>query len=613
LKLGEVPVPSVAPVHPSRRGRFVTAALITALVASLVPATLYFLRAPEEKTTIRFDMPAPGIQPEYAAISPDGQYVAYTAQVDGKRAIWIRPIGEVQARPLVGTEDGISPFWSPDNRYIAFVAEGKLKKISVAGGPATILAEMAILPLPGTWSRDGIILFSAVQTGSSARIVRISESGGTATPVGSHLKGFADFFPQFLPDGRHFLYTAATGPPANKVELYAGSLDGGAPVHIMSCGTLTPGLESVGRFASPGYLLFVRDGILMAQRFDEKHLALAGEPVPVAEPAGPFSASAQQTLVYVSRGTGSSGTEQVVWIDRNGKRGSSVGTPGSIASLRLSPDGHRLALDQSNGGNRDVWVIDLDRGIPNRLTFDPAFDVEPRWSPDGNQILFTSFRLGNPRMFLRPSISIGTDQPLPSETPSDMQDHADDWSADGKYVVFVRAPIGDGPYANIWVKPMFGDGRPFPFAQSKSFGQRQPRVSPNGRWLAYTTNESGTYQVVVQTFPDPNGGKRQVTAQGGIYPSWRGDGRELYYLALDGKLMAVSVREEGDKLDFGDPVVLFQSPITAPVVAIAHQYDVNRDGTRFAFIANNNTNSTNPDDSSKITAVLNWTAALRKK
>jgi Tol biopolymer transport system component len=585
-------------------------ALAAALLAALVPTTLYFLRAPEEKTAIRLEMETPGmVTTDFPAISPDGQYVAYVAQADGKSSVWIRPIGDVEARPLAGTENGRAPFWSPDSRNIAFFADGKLKRISIAGGSATTLAETDTLPSPGAWNHDGIILFSSITMSALDRseLVRISDKGGAVTPVNTQRDGAVKALPQFLPDGRHFLYLSFTAPTA---KLYVGSLDGGTPVHIMSSGTLDTiisGVDFPGRYAAPGYLLFVSGGILMAQRFDEKHLTLTGEAVPISEPAGSFSVSAQQTVVYRRA---QAGPQQVVWVNRSGSRGPSVTMPGTFEGLRLSPDGRRLALDQNIGGNTDIWVIDLDRGIPNRLTTDPAVDEYPRFSPDGNQIVFTSRRSGAPRMFIGSSVTMGAEQPLPSETPSDRSDIAEDWSLDNKYVVFVRS-ARDAPPFDIWVKPMFGDGKPFPFVHSSSFVYGQPRLSPNSRWLAYMTNESGTYQIVVQTFPHPSEKKKQVTAQGGLYPTWRRDGRELYYLALDGKLMAVPVKD-GDQLEFGDPKPLFPAPLTIPTNPAPHLYDVSADGERFVFIANNISPAT-PNNSGKLTVVLNWTSALRKK
>jgi Tol biopolymer transport system component len=606
--------PVTVPARGSRRGWFAAAAALALALMASIPATLYFLRVPEEKTAIRFEMATPGaVILAGADISPDGQYVAYMAQADGKSAIWIRPIGEVQARPLGGTENGAAPFWSPDSRYIAFVADSKLKKISVTGGPATTLVETSVAPMAGTWNRDGVILFTSLE-GLQPRLARVSESGGAVTQVGTtHRDGFDDVGPGFLPDGRHFLYISTPGPKG-RAESYAGSLDGGAPVHIMSYGDINflSGVDFPARYAAPGYLLFVRGGILMAQRFDEKRLALAGDSVPVAEHAGPFSVSRQQTLVYwpISAQETAPGTQQIIWMDRKGKRGPSVTMAGTFGSLRLSPDGHRLALDQRDKeGNTDLWLIDLDRGVSDRLTTDPAVDQHPIFSPDGKQVVFTSGRLGFPTAFIRPSVAIGTDQPLPFGS-GDL-DVAEDWSPpDGKYVVFVRNSIAG--HSDIWVKPMSGDGKPFPFVQS-SFVHGQPRVSPDGHWLAYMTNQTGTYQIVVKTFPDPNGIPTTVTANGGLYPAWRRDGRELYYLARDGKIMAVPVTEDGDKIVFGNSTPLFQSPLTVPSSPLAHQYDVNPEGTRFLFIANNSTNPVPPNDSGKLSVIVNWTATLRKK
>jgi Tol biopolymer transport system component len=281
--------------------------------------------------------------------------------------------------------------------------------------------------------------------------------------------------------------------------------------------------------------------------------------------------------------------------------------PGIFQGLRLSPEGLRLALDQNIGGNSEVWVIHLGLGVSSRRTFDASADVNPVWSPDGTQIVFSSSRLGPLRMFILSPGGGGSDQPLPSETPSGMQDIAEDWSPDGKYIVFCRYPQG-APGADIWVKPMSGDGKPFPFVQSKSFINAEPRVSPDGRWLAYTTNESGTLQIVVQTFPDPTLGKFMVTADGGVYPNWSRYGQELYYLALDGKLMAVPVKDDGNKLDFGEPTVLFQSPLTVPILPGASPYDVSADGKRFVFIVNSTTNLAD-----KLTTIPNWTAALHRE
>jgi Tol biopolymer transport system component len=356
----------------------------------------------------------------------------------------------------------------------------------------------------------------------------------------------------------------------------------------------------------------------MAQRFDEKRLTLTGDPMAIAEHASLFSVSAKQTLIYQpisAQGAAPLGTQQIVRIDRSGEHVSPIGMQGTFGSLRLSPNGHRLAFDQTdNQGNTDVWVLNLDRGVPIRLTTDPLADIVPRWSPDGEQIVYTSARFVVRRMFIRSSLnSHGSDQPIEPDTPTVVDDVGEDWSRDRKYLVFVRGSH-NADYTEIWVKPMFGDGKPFAFVQSTSLQQGEPRVSPNSRWLAYTTNESGTYQIVVQTFPQPSDKPEQVTDQGGMLPTWRGDGQELYYLSLDGKIMAVPVKkEDGDKIMFGPPTPLFPAPLTVPSIPTAHQYDVTSDGEQFFFIANTNTSFATPNDSGKLSVVVNWTTLLGKK
>jgi len=281
-----------------------------------------------------------------------------------------------------------------------------------------------------------------------------------------------------------------------------------------------------------------------------------------------------------------------------------------ISSLRLSADGHQLAIDQTTGNNPGVWVLDLDRGTPDRLTSNSETDRYARFSPDGKQIVFSSIRSGLPRIFIRPSVSNGTDQPLDLETPPGMRDFPHDWSRDSKYIVFVRA-ASSSQGTDIWVKPMFGDGKPFALVQSKLYINGEPRVSPNGRWLAYSTDRNGQRQIRVHTFPDPNGNEPTVTADGGMFPTWKRDGSELYYLAQDGNLMAVTVKEDGDQLALGTPKVLFQSPVTSLRPSVDDPYDVSPDGNRFVFLAN--TNPVAPTDPDKLMVILKWTAALRKK
>jgi Tol biopolymer transport system component len=613
LKNIEIPRSAPVPIRTGWRAIRPAAVLAIALVAAVVPASMYLLHTSEERAQIRFEIAAPGSVVGVPIISPDGRNVAIAAQMEGKIAIWIRHMAYLKARALAGTENGSDSFWSPDSKSLAFFANGKLKRISIDGGPATTLADTTVT-IPGDWGRQGIILFSAVADGSPLpAIVRISDSGGAVTAV-TKPAGLGHFLPQFLPDGNHFLYLAA-GSQGERQDLFAASLDGTPPVRIASFGDAVAG-NFPPRYTQPGYLLFVRDNVLLAQSFDARRLLLGGQAVSLAEQVGPFWVSDQGTVVYRDTAalTRLMGGGQLLWIDRDGKVGPSVGMTAAYNSLALSPDGRRVAVDPNKGGNRDLWVIDLERGIESRLTIDPAGDYSPRWSRDGKKIFFTSSRIGNPnvaKIYQRSAVSIDGDEPVDTQGDPDITDIAVDFSPDGKYLVFLRAK-SEFP-EDIWIKPMFGDGKPFPYVQSKSFRYDEPTVSPNGRWLAYATNESGMYQIVVQTFPDPTRGKWQITPRGGIYPKWRGDSRELFYVALDGKLMAVPVKE-GPDFELGEPKALFQTPLTIPATPAAPRYDVTADGKRFLFIAPASAaNVSSQGSSDTITAIVNWTAALRKK
>ncbi len=603
-----------------RRLWLITAALVLALAAALIPAALYFRRAPVETSQIRFEMPAPGMVAGLGmaglgnlTISPDGQRVAYVAMIEGKRAVWIRPISAVTAQQLPGTENAAGLFWSPDSRYLAFFADGKLKKIDASGGPAQTLCD-AILTVPGTWSRDGAVLFTKA---GPFVIGRVSASGGEATPVtvvDASRQDLGNVAPQFLPDSRHFLYHGLSA--AGELTLYLGSLDSKSTTELMAMGTASTGSPAI--YVAPGYLLFRRNRTLMAQAFDKKRLALLGEAIPLAENVEiGFSASENGVLVYRKAGqSDQAGGSQLVWFDRNGKQAGQVGTAANYGNLELSPDDRRVAVD-IQGPNRDIWMIDIARAVSARITFDPAADWPPVWAPDGSHIVFSSNRSDNGvtsalsnKLYQKSSSGVGTDELLFAGNPNELV-YPEDWSSDGRYILFARVKLPGATADDLWVLPLFGDKKPFPFLQS-SFWQVESQLSPDGRWLAFTTNESGTYQIVVQPFPDPSGGKWQVTAKDGIEPKWRRDGRELYYLSLDGKLMAVPVK--GDHtFEAGQPSPLFQSPLNVtPPRPVVHHYDVTADGQRFLFISPV-TPAPSETNSVPITAVVNWTAGLNKK
>ena len=575
---------------------------LVAAVAVLVAALALFVpfrRAPVEKpaAAMRFLVPPP----EKAAfagppmISPDGRLVVATVRDDsGRQSLWVRPLDSLDAKPLAGTENGVQPFWSPDSRSVGFYAGGKLKKIDVSGGPAQTLCD-ARLTAGGAWSRDGVIVFGR---NAAEGLYRIPITGGSPAPVTVLDKSRNETFhswPYFLPDGRHFLYVARSAQ-REKSGIYVGSLDSKETRLLLN-------IESGAAYAPPGYLLFVRERTLMVQPFDAERLQLTGEAVPIAEQVGlnvgnaraQFSVSETGVLVY--RNFVSGGNTQLVWFDRAGKQLGTVWDVASISGVRLSPDGKRVALQRfdTEKGTNDIWLVDIARGIPSRLTFDPASDVNPVWSPDGSRILFSSQREGVSNLYQKLSSGAGQDESL---LKSDDTKLPNDWSSDGRYILYQA--LGQGDF-DLWVLPLFEERQPVPYLQT-DFLERGGRFSPDGRWVAYISNASGKPEVYVRNFPD-QGGQWQISNGGGEGPRWRRDGRELFYIAADSKLMATEVNGSSGTFEFGIPKPLFELRVN---VAVASPYDVAADGQRFLVASLIEQDGTPP-----ATVVLNWTAALQ--
>jgi eukaryotic-like serine/threonine-protein kinase len=604
-----------AGLRPEPHGWLVTTMLMLALAAALVPATLYFRRGLVDEPEVRFEMPAPRFVSNLV-IAPDGRTVAYVASNEGKQAIWIGAIGSLTAHQLTGTDNASGLFWSPDSRYLGFVADGKLKKIAVSGEGPQVLCDAAI-DLPGTWNRDDVILFGGFA--ASAGLLRVSASGGEVTlvTVADPSKEFIHIEPQFLPDGRHFLYHAVSSNQRDGA-LYLGSLDSKSTTRIMVIPNSWQGTNSPALYALPGYLLFSRDGRLMAQPFDTVRMTLSGEPVALGENVRTdFSVSDNGVLVYRKF------TDQprrqpapLTWFDRRGKPASQVVTPINVEYLSLSRDGQQIAVDNSGPSanyNSDIWVIGVSRAASLKLTFDSGFDGSPIWDPDGSRIVWAAIRGGRvvSKLYQKRADGVGAEDLLLPGNASEV-DVPQDWSSDGRYIIFVRYRFDEMLANDLWVLPLFGDKRPSLFLHT-SFLKVQPQLSPDRRYLAYATNESGTYQIVVQSFPDPTMGKWPITAQGGTEPIWRRDGRELYYLAPDGRLMAVQV--SGDHtLKIGQPIPLFQTILRQqqPVPG-SRRYAVTADGQRFLMISSLTAPASDGDkNEAPITAIINWTAALKK-
>jgi Tol biopolymer transport system component len=563
------------------------------------------------------------------AISPDGRLLAFVAAGSGVRPqLWLRPLNSLEAQPLPGTEDvNRPPFWSPDSRFLGFfTGDGKLKKIEVSGGPAQAVCD-ASSAFGGDWNQDGIIVFGGV-IGGRPGLYRVSVAGGEPTLIASVTRGG---WPSFLPDGRRFIYldmdsanwsisVASLDSQENTRLLGALSKAVYAPPSDASAleGWPSAALAKGGR---PGYLLFVREGTLMAQSFDAKRIELTGEPFPVAEDVqdnrtsgnAAFTVSTNGSLVYR---TGSSGSAtRLAWFDRQGTQLATLGPPGEYRNPRLSPDGKRVGVDRVVSGNRDVWLLEVERGTASRLTFDPTEDRYPTWSPDGSRIVFDSLRggAGDRSLYQKASSGTGNEELLLMAGGSPR-----DWSPDSRSIVFTQM---DRVVNDLWVLPLDGDPRqagtglrqagtearkPVPFLKTP-FSEALANLSPDGRWIAYVSDESGRPEVYIQSFPTPSG-KWQVSTEGGNQPRWRRDGRELFYLAPDQKLMAVPVRL-GSTFEAGAPASLFEANINpaAGSAGIGHQYDVSADGQRFLLNLELRETATTP-----LTVVLNWQAGLKR-
>jgi Tol biopolymer transport system component len=592
---------------PSPRAWMAVAVLLLALVAALIPAVLYFRSVPPPAREVRLEIPLPaGTGGPSPAISPDGRRVVYVAAAgSGRTALWVRSLNAVDAEMLQGTDEAIWPFWSPDSRWIAFFAGGKLKKVEAAGGPPLALADVAGVVRAGTWNRDGIIVFS------NTVLRRIADSGGDVTDLTELDQSLQENFhswPSFLPDGRHFLYLGWSATPENRA-VYIGSLESKTRTRLM-------GVDSMAIYAAPGFVLFARGGFLMARPFDPDRLEFTGEAVALVEefyPGGqgrsPFDASDEGTLIY--RDGGVATNRRLVWMDRTGKTIGPVSASSGGNTPSLSPDGRRVAFSESSGTDRavaDLWIYDFDRGTKTKLTTDPSINHWPIWSPDASRLVFDSSRgkYGAGHALYEKLANGATPERLLLEPEPGMDGLvALDWSRDGR-IVFMAHPVGTAN-RDLWVLPPSGDRKPFPYLMTP-FDEIEASLSPNGRWLAYTSNESGSYQVVVRSFPDPSRDRRQISTQGGGVPRWSGDGREIYYLDPGGRIVAVALTAD-QNLEIGKSTPLFETPLSSAVLRSdpAWSYDVTSDGQQFLI-------STPPaSNSARLIAVLNWPAGLKRQ
>ncbi|MGI8785792.1 MAG: protein kinase domain-containing protein [Acidobacteriota bacterium] len=564
----------------------------------LTIGVLYLRTSTEQPQTVRSNIALPETvlfsvaAGNSLAISPDGRRLAIVAGERGKQSILLRSLYSFSVQVLPGTEGATLPFWSPDSRSIGFFADRKLKKTDLSGGPAVTLCDAP--PWGGAWNGDGVILF-----GSREGLYRVPAVGGTPVLLAKADPSRQETFhrwPWFLPDGAHFLYAVQSNTPENR-GVYVGSLDSSETTRLIPTNSMTI-------YSPAGYLLFVQDGTLMAQPFDATGLKVTGEAFPAAQEVGShpvsglaaFSVSGNGVLAYAA---GFRPNFRLGWYDRRGAQLEQIGEPAAYRAPALSPDGNTIAVQimDSDGAFSDIWLFEKKRGSWTRFTFNPGNDLEPVWSPDGTRILFAS----NRRLFQKIASGAGKDELV---YKSDRFLIPTDWSRDGRFILFQSGT--STTKSDVWALPLFGDRKAYPVLQGE-FDEKRGCLSPDGKWIAYTSNESGTSEIYVQSFP-LTGGKWLISAKGkgGDQPAWRREGKELFYLAPDDKIMSVSVNAGSSSFDPGVPKVLFEANLST-LGDYRNHYVPSADGQRFLIYT-----PVQQALSPPINVVLNWTADLKR-
>lgn len=570
--------------------------LASAFALVLVASVLWWLSSRQKENTSYFSAPL-AFEAQDVAISPNGHTVVIVGHSESERSnlLWTYEPGSQEATRIPNTEGANFPFWSADGRSLGFFADGKLKRLDLAGGPVQTLCD-APTGRGGTWNKDGVILFTPSGL-LGVGLYRISASGGTAVQISSpdkNLKEDSHRWPFFLPDGVHYLYSAINLSGQKELHsIYLGSLNSIERHLIVRA-------KGNAAYVDPGYLLFYKDQTLFAQDFDGKSFKLNGEPVPIFTDIGfapriskaAFSASSRGLLV--AEKVGESAISQLTWFDRRGHEIGTATKPAVYGNIALSPNGIMVASDTTEAAsqNTDIYTYDINSGEAKRLTFDPAIDSMPIWSPDGKQLVFADNRASRFDLYLKNSNGGQEEKAIPQEGSDRFPS---DWSRDGKHILYERG-------ADLWYVSI-PELKPTEFLKAAST-LRTAQFSPDDRWVAYSSNESGKWEIYITSFPEAHG-KWQVSNAGGTQPRWRGDGKELFYLSPDNKLMAVSVKT-GTNFDAGTPTVLFQAYLRESALATSEQflYDVSRDGQKFLI------NTQLKSAITPMSVVLNWMSEM---
>jgi len=614
---------SAAPTRsPSERLPWMAATAAT-IVAALAAWAWWRQPAPEPPAPMRFSLDAPP-DTEFrslyfsSAISPDGRSLVFAAQKRGNATVptlWLRELNSFTSRELLGTEYSNGPFWSPDSKSIGFEADGKLKRIDLAGGAVQTLCDVTEGGFEGgTWNQEGVILFGL----SLGGVQRISAAGGAPAPVTAvnreGTSALSHRYPHFLPDGHNFLYTQAGG--LDKSGIYLASLDNPSQA-VKLVQSDAKAVYAPPRNGLPGYLFWVRDQTLVVQRFDSKSKRLEGDPSPVADGvAAGFAANARRAAYSISttgvvayRGGGNAGFE-LAFVGRDGKpepkaNGASFQRGGDPA---ISPDGRSIVMERQTGNTMQVWLYETGRGISTRLTLDPGFSWFPAWSRDGKQVAYSANRGGSFGIYRKAASGAGQEELLLGATTSGAAPSS--WSPDGRYLLYQTGnsqAFGGSENQDIFLLPLTGNPQertPVPFLQTP-FRERNAQFSPDGKWVAYQSNESGRDEVYIQAFPS-TGAKWQVSNNQGTQPRWRGDSRELFFMSETTQRMWVAgIRASAGRVEIETPQPLF------PVLGFpgpSYVYDVTPDGQRFVVVSPPGVGA---QGTSAINIISDWQAELK--